>query len=377
MPDKYFSIRYQHGGKRIEEGLGWATEGWTPAKAFKTLCDLKEAAKTGTGPTRMAERRKIAAIEKEKAAKKEKAERRGNMTFGEIAKMYIDWAKDNKKSWKDDVQRYKNHLEPVFASLPLKQISALQLEGLKRDLGKKGLALATIKHCLVLFRQIVNRALDWKLYDGVNPIKNVKLPGKLNNKRTRFLSHEETGQLLEELKKRSLQVHDQALLSLHCGLRFGEIAALTFDDLDLKQELMYIRDPKGKESRQAFMTPEVKALLAKKISPSSVPTDLLFSATNGKKQKSVSNAFDRAVKKLGLNNGIEDRRTKVVFHTLRHTFASWLAIQGTPLYTIKELMGHKTIEMTERYAHLIPDHKRQAVTALADGFRQAEKQVAS
>jgi integrase len=64
---------------------------------------------------------------------------------------------------------------------------------------------------------------------------------------------------------------------------------------------------------------------------------------------------------------------KVVFHSLRHTFASWLAIQGTPLYTIKELIGHKSIVMSERYAHLIPDQKIEAVKLLAEKFSSDRK----
>ena len=91
------------------------------------------------------------------------------------------------------------------------------------------------------------------------------------------------------------------------------------------------------------------------------PTELLFKDSNGNRITKISHTFFRAVNKLGLNNNIIDPRDKVVFHTLRHTFASWLAINGTPIYTIKELMGHKTLAMTERYSHLIPDAKREAV----------------
>jgi len=67
------------------------------------------------------------------------------------------------------------------------------------------------------------------------------------------------------------------------------------------------------------------------------------------------------VDSIGLNDGVDDPRQRVVFHTLRHTFASWLAMSGTDIYTIKELMRHKTLTMTMRYAHLIPDAKRRAV----------------
>ena len=94
----------------------------------------------------------------------------------------------------------------------------------------------------------------------------------------------------------------------------------------------------------------------------------------GNQQKSVSNSFDRTVKKLGFNDGVENNAQRVVFHTLRHTFASWLAMQGTPIFTIKELMGHKTLAMTERYAHLIPDHKREAIQKMA-AFFNGKKQI--
>jgi integrase len=62
--------------------------------------------------------------------------------------------------------------------------------------------------------------------------------------------------------------------------------------------------------------------------------------------------------KSRFNNGVTDRRQKITFHTLRHTFASWLAMQGTPLLTIKELLGHQSLAMTERYSHLSPGQKK-------------------
>jgi integrase len=92
----------------------------------------------------------------------------------------------------------------------------------------------------------------------------------------------------------------------------------------------------------------------------------LFPARDGSQlsETSVSKTFPRSVKTLGFNENVTDDRQKVVFHTLRHTFASWLAIDGVPLYTISKLMGHSSIEMTMRYAHLCPDSKRDAVAML-------------
>jgi hypothetical protein len=86
--------------------------------------------------------------------------------------------------------------------------------------------------------------------------------------------------------------------------------------------------------------------------------------------KAISKTFDRTVKCLGFNDGVTDRRQRVVFHTLRHTFGSWLAMQGMHILTIKELLGHKSTAMTERYSHLIPDMKKQAALALEQSFDQ-------
>ncbi|HDR14082.1 MAG TPA: hypothetical protein ENN79_01070 [Desulfobacteraceae bacterium] len=65
-----------------------------------------------------------------------------------------------------------------------------------------------------------------------------------------------------------------------------------------------------------------------------------------------------------MNEGVEDRRQKVTFHTLRHTFASWLVEDGTDLFTVKELLGHADYKMTSRYSHIAADGLRAAVRRL-------------
>ena len=71
---------------------------------------------------------------------------------------------------------------------------------------------------------------------------------------------------------------------------------------------------------------------------------------------------------MALIKVLQDPRQIVTFHTLRHTFASWLALQGTPILTIKELLGHQSLVMTERYSHLTPDHKKNAVDGIEAMF---------
>ena len=81
----------------------------------------------------------------------------------------------------------------------------------------------------------------------------------------------------------------------------------------------------------------------------------------------------RAVNKIGLNDSIVDSRLKVVFHTCRHSFASWLVADGADLFTVRELMGHKSIAMTERYSHLSPDTLRKAVKSMETAIQSKQE----
>jgi integrase len=168
----------------------------------------------------------------------------------------------------------------------------------------------------------------------------------------------------------SQQLWEICLFSLHTGVRAGEVFQVRWGHVDYDLGLLQIADTKTTEPRTVFMTEIVREMLQGK--DQGAPGELVFKARNGGKIANLSKAFYRHVKELGLNDGIEDRRQKVTFHTLRHTFASWLAIQGTPLLEIKELLGHKTIEMTMRYAHLMPDQKRLAVNRLEKIFIENE-----
>ena len=145
----------------------------------------------------------------------------------------------------------------------------------------------------------------------------------------------------------------------------------------MEKESLFIRDPKNKRNRYAFMTSTVKAMLEERSAGSR--NDLVFKAraTNEdgtpKQIDRISKTFSRIVGNLKLNEGIDDLRQKLVFHSLRHTFASWLVQDGVDLYTVKELMGHEEISMTERYSHLSPTAMRNAVKTLEKGIEAAQQ----
>ena len=135
--------------------------------------------------------------------------------------------------------------------------------------------------------------------------------------------------------------------------------------MNLDAGTLYIRDPKNKVSRHAHITPEIRAVLVRRGADGMSRPDYVFPARDGGQRRWVSDTFERVVESLGFNDGIEDARQRVVFHSLRHTFASWLVQRGVPLYTVAELMGHTTLEMTKRYSHLAPDTMRAAAMGLS------------
>jgi integrase len=123
---------------------------------------------------------------------------------------------------------------------------------------------------------------------------------------------------------------------------------------------------KSKVDRTVYLPgPIMELLRGREIKPG----QLLFPRPRGGAYIGVSNVFRQSVERLGLNEGRPDRRDQVVFHTLRHTFASWQVIQGQSLYMVGTLLGHSSIENTKRYAHLAPETQRAAVEAIEGYFK--------
>jgi len=340
-PDKCFDICYRdRRGKLVWEKVGWASEKYNAVLASQIRSERLRNIRHGED------------LPKEKPIE---------YTLGDIWKKYDEWLKTGKREPDDDRSYYKKHIKPVFENRLISKVSPFDLEKLKIKLKSQGYAPATIKHILVIIRQLINKAIAWGMWKGENPIKKVKLPS-LNNRRERFLSKDEAKNLLEAINKYSQQTHDIALVSLHTGMRAGEIFDLKWGHLDLENGLIHIADPKSGRARKAFMTETLTKLF--QALDSGKPEEYVFPSRINTRIDRVSNSFMLAVNELKLNEGITDRRQKVIFHTLRHTFASWLAIQGTPILTIKELLGHQTLAMTERYSHLSPDQKKQAIAVI-------------
>ena len=340
-------------------------EKWSAEKAALKLAEFKKAHTTGEGPTRLSEKRKQKhEIEKKEQAEKARLEKE-NITFEEFFKeTYWPVAKSSKRpeSYNAEKIYFNKWIAPVIGKMTFKDIRPMHIIKVRKNMleAKKPKSRRTIEYVFAIIRQIWNLARQARLINTKSPTKEIKKL-KFDNKRLRFLSHDEAGALLNELKNRSLQLHNISLLSLHCGLRASEVFNLAWGKVDLDRGIITV-DGKGDKNRPAFMTEELKSMFEGLEKGN--PNDLVFPDRNGKRIKRISYSFTRAVDAHGLNDGITDDRMKVVFHTMRHTFASWLVEDSTDLYTVQKLLGHSTLAMTERYAHLAENTLQAAVKSL-------------
>jgi len=184
-----------------------------------------------------------------------------------------------------------------------------------------------------------------------------------------------------------------ALLSLHCGLRFGEISTLTWSCINPAAGTLAILNAKT-GSRTAYLTGRAKEMLqarkraaekAKERDGKEVsPDELIFpkrTQITGGAMAQASKSFPRVVEELGLNRGITDRKQRVTFHRLRHSFATLLYESAHDLYLTQRSLGHATGAMTARYAKMSESRLREGAAALEKAFaanaaKQAEQEQA-
>ena len=260
-----------------------------------------------------------------------------------------------------DESNYKNYILPYFKTLDFENISkndiqifSNQLKKTKSLIKKDLISDKTINNILNFLKTLIKYAFknDYIKNDFSKYIQLLEI----DNARERFLTKDEI-KLLFDYSKDDETLYLLFKLALNTGARLATLLNIHKKDIDFTHDLLTLKDFKNNSTYKAFLTNDLKALLEKRVN-SLKPNDKLF----------ISNPERRLRAKLDelFNKDIDDndRKNKIVFHSLRHTFASHLAINGTPIFTIQKLMNHKDIRMTLRYAKLSPDSGREAVINL-------------
>jgi integrase len=290
------------------------------------------------------------------------------VTFHEFCKQYVQWAKANKKATtcaKDiSIMRY---LDKEFEGKCLHEITAWQIEKYKVKRMER-LKPASVNRDLALIKHLFSKAVEWKKIKE-NPAKIVKRM-KGEGRRLRYLMPDEIQILLSNCDGLLWGLLKPLVtVALHTGARQGELRDLKYSEVNFDLGMITLLDTKNGERRDIPMNETVRSTLQALERKS----DFVFPCTNGNglNHARIHIAFHEALK----GSKIEDFH----WHDLRHCFASTLVMAGVELNDVRELLGHKTMEMTLRYAHLSPKHKGKVINILdrvmTQNPPQAEKVV--
>lgn len=285
-------------------------------------------------------------------------------TFAEFVPEWLDtYVRANNKPSEIYAKesRLRVHLVPFFGHLRLNEITGLWIERYKSLKVKEGLHPKTVNNQLAILSKCLRIAEEWKLLDEA---PRVRLLRKIPLPEIRFLSHDECRRILDAAVGTTWWT--MILIALHAGLRRCEILALRHEDIDLERQQLHVRrsfsrdvlsSPKNYRSRVVPLSRTLHAALSRlERGDGYVFTDAAGAPWNGA-------PASWQLCRIGRRAGVP-AKGDLGWHTLRHSFASHLAMAGVPLLMIKDLLGHGTIEMTMRYAHLAPSALAHAVTPL-------------
>lgn len=362
--DRYIVIRYRVNGKRIDEVLGWTSQGASIDRAADVLGVLRQNHRTGTGPQTLAEMRAIAQDEKDR----ELAAKDGlPTTFGDLFNKYIASAAISKGSWKSDREIYDNRLATLRA-LKLCDVTPGVMERHKDSLTET-YAAASVRHALGLVKRMWRWAATqyghaWLEFVPGDPLLGVKMPS-VKNQRLRYLLMPEVQKLLAWCAENDAAMHDIVLLGIYTGMRRNEMSFLQVGHVDLDTMILSIVDPKSGVTLETVSVPDhLEGMLTARTAGRKNVEYVFPSASTGGRMTNMSVRFSKAAEAIGLNDDIVSEHYRATLHTLRHTFISWAVKEGIDLRTVQEMARHRSYEMTLRYSHLAPRARRDAANRL-------------
>jgi integrase len=279
--------------------------------------------------------------------------RKPSVNFGQLTDDALAYSKRNKRSYKTDVPRFAS-LKEWFGAQPAEELTPKEIEYKLAKVAEKGKwAPSTFNHYRSLMSLsyrlgILNRKVT------VNPARSVTHRREDNN-RIRFLTLEEEKRLRKVIEARWASHMSEFDLAINTGLRKGSQYGLTWDMIDFKGRMLSIPRTKNEEPLHVPLNDAAVAALRVVYDRGEARGRVFQSARTGEPLENGRHWFEDAVVEAEIKN--------FRWHDLRHTFASRLRMKGAPLEDIADLLGHKSLTMTRRYAHLGPN-KLHAVVSL-------------
>ena len=197
---------------------------------------------------------------------------------------------------------------------------------------------------------------------AINPASRIKRKAE-NNDRIRFLSDDEEAALVEVIQAKWPRYLPAFLVSIHTGMRASEQFGLAWPSVSFERKTVTLHKTKPGKTRHIRLNSIAMDAL-QQLAGKGRRVGPVFLNTEGEQLRSSRDWFEPAVVESGINQGMTEDDCKYTWHCNRHTFASRLVMAGVDIRTVAQLMGHSTIQMTMRYAHLAPEHNQSAVDRL-------------
>lgn len=263
----------------------------------------------------------------------------------------LDW-------WKDEIGSYA--LADVSPSL-IAECRDKLTGGITKQ-GKPRSSATVNRYMAALSVAFTTAVKEWGWLDD-NPMRKVT-KGKESRGRVRFLSDDERKRLLKACyESHNPYIYPVVVLALSTGMRQGEIMGLTWDAVDLNRGRAILHETKNGERRSVAITGHALDILKNLSKVRQIDCNLLFPSKEKRLQKLQKPIDLRTLWLAALKKAeIDDFK----FHDLRHSAASYLAMNGASLAEIAEVLGHKTLQMVKRYAHLSEGHTARVVASMND-----------
>lgn len=354
--DKVYLIRYKYEKKQIWVTVGKYSAGIREAYCVQKRNEILNKLRLGEEPPAIVARKR-----KVKGA-----------TVSDVFDYYIENKDMTDKSRYDFKGRYNKHLRDLIGDEVTKYITAEKIISVRESIDG---SLKTKEMLIQILGAAFNYSIVNKYPDITNPINRVRALDRANESRTtkkqkrrqreEYLKRDEIEQLRKAIKDDFLSLLAVELL-LSTGARVGGALTIQKKDIDLEQDTIKLTDHKaGGVKYVGFISEPLKALLGDHVQKLGRNDYVLSLDGAPTPYKHISLPLKKVFDRL-FNEGLKanDSQNRIVLHSLRHTFASHLALQNVPLYTIKDLLHHADISMTMRYAKLSQEAGQKAVKRL-------------
>ena len=277
-----------------------------------------------------------------------------DLSFDEARKRFETWAMSNKKP--GTAQAYREclrRLSESFTGKHLSEVSPFLVEKHKQRRIQAGARVRANRE-LATLKAVFNRCREWKLFEGDNPVTSVKMV-KEPRQRLRFLEREEEARLLVECHE---PLRTLVLMGTNCGLRLkSEALTLRWADVDMGRRTLTVAAAYAKSGTSR--TVSLNSVILDALARLPKRSEFVFAKPNGTPYHAIR-GFREACRRAELTN--------VTPHSTRHTFATRLVENGVDLRTVQELGGWATLSQLQRYAHVSPSRKAEAVEGLVQNF---------